>query len=345
MTRLFSLSAPLLLACALALAGPAPAHAADAGWRTTTVAGATPADAPTTVALWYPTTAAPLEMAMGPFTVRAAPSAPPARQLRGLVLISHGTGGSELGHTSLAEALARRGYLVAALRHPRDNWQDGSLLKDAPERYFVERPLQARRVIDALLADPLFGPRIATDARGPRVAVIGHSAGGYTALALVGARPDIVRIGDHCRVNRPQDPIFCGMGGERSAPSPSPSSDSIADPRIRAAVAMAPVGAVIDPESLARIKVPVAVYYAQNDRFLVPAYHAEPLAARIAGVSMRPVAGAGHFAFMDTPSMAIPSPDGDIGANPPGFDRAAFLPVLADQIGAFLDASFDATPR
>jgi predicted dienelactone hydrolase len=343
MTRLLLSSAPFIAACALAFAGAPPALAAEPGWRTTTIAAASPAGAPTTVALWYPSAASPRAIAMGPFTVRAAPGAPPEPRLQGLVLLSHGTGGSELGHASLAEALARRGYLVAALRHPGDNWQDESLLRDTPERYFVERPLQARRVIDALLGDPLFGPRIATDARGPRVAVIGHSAGGYTALALVGARPDIARIAEHCRVNRPKDPIFCGMGSERRAPSPS--SDGLTDPRVRAAVAMAPVGVVIDPDSLARIAVPVAVYFAQNDRFLVPAYHADPLAARIRGVSMRPVAGAGPFAFMDTPSMAIPSPDGDIGANPPGFDRAAFLPVLADQIGTFLDASFEATGR
>jgi predicted dienelactone hydrolase len=36
-----------------------------------------------------------------------------------LIVLSHG--GTELGHSSLAEALAQGGYLVAALRHPGDN--------------------------------------------------------------------------------------------------------------------------------------------------------------------------------------------------------------------------------
>lgn len=35
--------------------------------------------------------------------------------------------------------------------------------------------------------------------------------------------------------------------------------------------------------------------------------------------------------------MPIPSPDGDVGANPPGFDRAAFLKQLAADITAFFD--------
>jgi len=35
--------------------------------------------------------------------------------------------------------------------------------------------------------------------------------------------------------------------------------------------------------------------------------------------------------------MPIPSPDGDIAANPPGFDRGAFLKQLAGEITAFFD--------
>ena len=64
---------------------------------------------------------------------------------------------------TLKEALALDGDLVAALRHPGDNRQDRSLIEKSPERYFVERPWQASRVIDAILADPAWKDRIATD--------------------------------------------------------------------------------------------------------------------------------------------------------------------------------------
>lgn len=74
--------------------------------------------------------------------VTAAVSGGPARaaaaaSLCGLIVLSHGTGGTggtELGHGRLAEALAARGYPVAALRHPRDNWQDDSLRTQRAER-------------------------------------------------------------------------------------------------------------------------------------------------------------------------------------------------------------------
>ena len=42
---------------------------------------------------------------------------------------------------------------------------------------------------------------------------------------------------------------------------------------------------------------------------------------------------------MDLPSMSIPSHDGDIAANPPGFDRGAFLKQLAVEITDFFDKS------
>jgi hypothetical protein len=40
---------------------------------------------------------------------------------------------------------------------------------------------------------------------------------------------------------------------------------------------------------------------------------------------------------MDTPAMAIATPDGDIAADPPGFDRKAFLASLGEQLAAFFD--------
>ena len=149
---------------------------------------------------------------MGPFALDVAIGAKPVDKVKALILLSHGIGGSELGHSVLAQALARNGYLVAALRHPGDNWQDRSLIEKSPERYFDERPRQASRVIDAILADPAWKDRIASDSRGPRVGALGHSAGGYTVLALGGSpagsvpdeealpgrsvrRPDLLRHG------------------------------------------------------------------------------------------------------------------------------------------------------
>jgi hypothetical protein len=201
-----------ILASLATLLVAAHAHAYEAGWMLIHVAGTTPDAATTTVALYYPTMAAPRAVAMGPFALDVAIGGKPVDKIKGLILLSHGIGGSELGHSVLAQALARHGYLVAALRHPGDNWQDRSLIEKSPERYFDERPRQASRVIDAILADPGWKDRIATDSQGPRVGALGHSAGGYTVLALAGARPDLSRMRKHCLADASEDPIFCGVG-------------------------------------------------------------------------------------------------------------------------------------
>jgi predicted dienelactone hydrolase len=318
------------------------AHAFEAGWMQIQTAGAIPDDPTTTVALYYPTMAAPRVVAMGPFALDVAVGGKPVDKVKALILLSHGISGTETGHSVLAQALARNGYLVAALRHPGDNWQDRSLMGKGPERYFNERPRQASRVIDAILADPAWKARIATDSQGPRVGALGQSAGGYTVLALAGVRPDSSRMRKHCLAEASADPIFCSLGrsGEAKPPSsvatPSPLP-SLKDERVRAIVAMAPTGVVLTAESLTTVRSATMIYEAELDRFLVPRFHAEWVASHLPAPNLHRVPNAWHFAFMDTPSTSIPSHDGDIAANPPGFDRDAFLKQLAVEITAFFE--------
>ena len=215
-------------------------------------------------------------------------------------------------------------------------------MEKGPERYFDERPRQASRVIDAILADPAWKARIAADSQGPLVGALGHSAGGYTVLALAGAKPDLSRMKKHCQAEASEDPIFCSLArsGEATTPSPvaTPSPlPSLKDERVRAIVAMAPTGVLLTAESLAAVRSATMIYEAELDRFLVPRFHAEWVASNLPAANLHRVPNAWHFAFMDAPSMSIPSHDGDIAANPPGFDRTAFLNRLAVEVTAFFD--------
>lgn len=323
------------------------AHAQHAGYRTLTIAG----DVPTTVALFYPTAAADRVLTMGPWRPVVAPGAPASEaRLKGLILISHGTGGTELNHHNLGTRLARDGYLVAAVRHAGDNWQDRSLVSSG--RYFSERPRQLSRVLDALLASPEWGPRIPAE----RIGAVGHSAGGYSVLALAGAKAEPARAARHCGTVH-DDPGFCALakgpsggqavspaGGPAAASQPSPAVGAAApdaqqvavpDRRIRAAVVLAPMAVVLTPESLASIRVPVRVLVAEKDAVLNGAYHGAHVVAHLPGVRATTVAGAGHFAFMAQSTIPLPSAAGDAAANPPGFDRMAFLAELDDLVAGF----------
>jgi predicted dienelactone hydrolase len=333
-----TLAAAALLGQAGAQATQAQEQGQQAGYRTLAV----PGDTPIQVALFYPTAAPARALPMGPWQPVVAPGAPAAQApLKGLVLISHGTGGSEVGHHNLATRLARDGYLVAALRHPGDNWQDRSMVTSG--HYFGERPRQVSRVLDALLASPDWGSRIPAG----RIGAVGHSAGGYTVLALAGAEAEPQRAAQHCRSVQ-DDPMFCSLGklpatgplpAALAAPAAAPGRDaqrvSVPDTRIRAIVALAPLAVVFTPESLAAVAVPVRVIVAERDTVLVGKYHGGRVAEHMPKAQASTAAGAGHFAFMAQPSMPLPSDAGDAAANPPGFDRVAYQPQLENEVVEF----------
>ena len=143
------------------------------------------------VAVWYPADLPSGRTVEGPFAMKAARDAPPAGGRFGLVLISHGTGGGRLNHRGTAIRLAQADYIAAALEHSGDSWRDGRYSSTAAN--WVRRPRQLSAALDRLLADPEFGPRIDP----ARIAAIGHSAGGYSVLAL------IRRAGGHDRSRPP----------------------------------------------------------------------------------------------------------------------------------------------
>ena len=78
---------------------------------------------------------------------------------------------------------------------------------------------------------------------------------------------------------------------------------------------------------------------------MVPRFHAQWIARNLPGAEFHTVPNAWHFAFMDTPGMPIPSEDGDVGANPPGFDRQALLDQLKRDLPSFFDKALGTSHR
>lgn len=327
---------PFTAAAFVALAALSGAASAQhAGLRTLVV----PGDEPVNVALFYPTARSAGVVQLGPWRPVVSLGAPvSAEPLKGLILVSHGTGGNELAHHNLATRLAAEGYLVAAVRHPGDNWQDRSMITSG--RYFGERPRQISRVLDALLASPEWSARIPAG----RIGALGHSAGGYTVLALAGAQAEPARAAQHCRGVQ-DDPGFCALAKGPKAPQPAAAAPaatapdgtlvSVPDARIRAVVALAPMAVVFTPDSLKAVSVPVLLRVAEQDAVLTGRYHGGHVAAHLATAQAATVPGAGHFAFMAQPSQALPSDAGDAAANPAGFDRVAYHAELESQVVQF----------
>lgn len=331
------LGAAVLLAASLLPALPA---AAQVGLQRSAWAGAD-AGVPEGV-IWYPSPAPATLQRFGPFQVAVTPGAPVAPGVLPLVLISHGTGGHEMGHAWLARQLAAEGYLVLSVRHPGDHFQDRSGVS-RPD-YLAERPRQLSRALDALLADPLWGPRVDTR----RIAAVGHSAGGHTVLALAGGQPDRVRLVNHCSpagAGLQGDAAMCRLGGfspDKPAPvlpAGSAALPSVKDARIRAVVAMSPLGQGLDLDTLAaRVDVPVLIQASRRDEVLAHAFHGGALCAALPRAQCVTGDQAGHFAFFQGATGPMGAPGLDPAWDPAGFDRAAWQAETGPRLLAFLTA-------
>lgn len=275
--------------------------------------------------VWYPTTEPERPVRRGPFTFMAADGAPVAAGRHPLVVVSHGSGGSALAHGDTAEALARRGYVVAAVHHGGNAFDDDG---DAgTERMWKHRPVQFSAALDAVLADPELGGRVDAE----RIGALGMSAGGFTVLAAAGAVADLGHIAAYCATQR-EDPGFCRGGGPRWR-----DVIDAHDRRLRAVVAMAPVAAMFGEDAFARVTVPVRLYRAELDE-LVGAAQLEGVRDRLP----RPpeyavVEGAGHYAFLMPFPASVLDEVGAPAQDPPGFDRVAFHERLNREVVDFFD--------
>ena len=225
-----------------------------------------------------------------------------------IVAISHGSGGSHQLYSTVARQLAARGFAVVLPEHPGNNRNDNHLAGTLQN--LQDRPRHLVLAMDAVRADAEAGPRVDP----ARAAVVGHSIGGYTALALAGG---------HAWSER-REPV---------AVTP--------DPRVRALVLLAPATPwFLAPQALRAVNVPILLLEGEHDS-VTPTWHGDLVQHGVADpakVTRRTVPGAGHFSFLTPFPPAMVRPDFAPGNDPPGFDRAAFHRVLPLEVSAFLEA-------
>jgi predicted dienelactone hydrolase len=146
-----------------------------------------------------------------------------------LVVVSHGMFGNADNQAWFAAAMARRGYVVAAINHPgTSTWS-----RDPDQRRQLwERPKDISRVLDyattsaklSALVDPA------------RVFVAGHSLGGFTAALLAGARYDASGLKRFC--DKSPEELTCNILADwdiaRTAEDIVQMEADLSDPRIKA---------------------------------------------------------------------------------------------------------------
>lgn len=270
-----------------------------------------------TIATWllYPAAAPEAVEAFGAYELAVARDADLVGTGLPLVVISHGNASTPWVLRDLAAGLARAGYAVALIAHPGDTRGDDTLSGTAAN--LANRPRHVRLVLDAVLSRLPIAPG--------RIAVLGHSIGGYTALAVAGGHP--LALPDQ-------------TADQRAHPV-----DVIPDDRVRALVLLAAATPwLMAPGALGDVEVPILMFTGGQDRIAPPAY-AELVLRGVPDyrrVDHRYIGNAGHFSFLSVFPPALARPDFPPAQDPPGFDRAAFQPELLARVVEFLAAALPA---
>ena len=259
------------------------------------------------VLVQYPTDTPSAPVAFGPFTMAVSPDAPVAEGKFPLIIISHGNSGSHLLYRTLSTHLAKNGYIVAMLEHYGNNRNNNEL--EGTDRNLMYRTKHIRLTMDIISNDSTFRPFIQPD----NAAIIGHSIGGSTALALAGGMP----WSWNCQ-----------------------KIEVESDPRVKALVLLAPAtDFYLAPDSLRNVKVPILMLFAGKDHL---ALHCQPDVvlngvADKAQVTLRIIENAGHFSFISPYPPQMKNPGFPPSNDPEGFNRKSFHEKLPGELLEFFD--------
>lgn len=188
-----------------------------------------------------------------------------------IVVISHGLGDSPDSFLDIASHVASHGFMVALPEHIGSNFAQKQAMfnwlsdETFKAREFLDRPLDVSYLLDELerLNATTFDGKLDVN----RVAAIGHSFGGYTALALGGATIDFERLAQRCN---PEANLIvdAAMVLECQALELSNQPEviqhlgetGVQDERVKLVMAFATVSNLLGSRGISRIDVPVMIF-------------------------------------------------------------------------------------
>jgi len=210
-----------------------------------------------------------------------------------LILMSHGSGGDRYNISWLAEVLASNGYIVAAMDHFGNTWNN-----KIPKAYATpwERPLDVTFVLDELLNTSIFKEKIDRN----KIGFAGYSLGGATGIWIAGAEATALEL-SQVKANTLQDLAGIVSAETLDTIDFSKASGSYRDERINAVFVMAPaLGWMFEGNSLEKIAIPVFIVAPETDLVVPTEKNAKLFAAKIAKATLKILPGeATHYVFLN----------------------------------------------
>lgn len=181
-----------------------------------------------------------------------------------LVIFSHGFSVSPPWYNTITEHLASYGFIVLAPEHTEHFDPEWSELWSSS----IDRPHDIKQTLDYAERMAASGGELAGLIDMQHVAVVGHSYGGYTSLAMAGAQYDLAAYNARCAALPENDPntFLCAPLVPKEAdmaalaeldPMPEGLWPSFGDPRVTAIVPMASDSYLFDKAGLVKITIPM----------------------------------------------------------------------------------------
>ncbi|MEL4896650.1 alpha/beta hydrolase [Crocosphaera sp. Alani8] len=234
-----------------------------------------------------------------------------AEKTRGpLVVMSHGFASDRRFLRYLAKHLASYGVTVVSVEHPGSDIH--ALIKTAtgikfsqvlPSQEFIDRPQDISFVLNKLTILNKKNREFKGKFNTKKVSIIGHSFGGYTALALGGASLDLKTLRRFCQnksplERSPADWLQCAAG---ELPYPK---RNFKDNRIKQIIVFNPIIGELFGDKLSQIKVPTLMLSASDDGITPTISHQlKPFQQLATEKYMVMAMGATHMSISDINSM------------------------------------------
>jgi len=228
-----------------------------------------------------------------------------------LVVFSHGFGSDRRFLTYLARHLASHGITVASIEHPGSNfdWINGVSISGnpgdlLPPSEFIDRPKDVSFLLDRLATINERYSRLRGKFNTQRVTVIGHSLGGYTALALAGGKLDLEELRKFCKNRSPvgRSPADWFQCAATDLPD---DSVALGDRRVAQVIALNPMaGRLFGKNGLARVKTPTLILTGTEDAITPSLDHHLRSFAQLGGPKYLMVAlGGTHLSATDQANL------------------------------------------
>lgn len=210
---------------------------------------------------------------------------PKVRTPVSVIVISHGLGSDSSNYEYLATHLASYGFAAVVPNHPgSDSKQLRSLLSGRANEIveaseFYNRPLDIKYILDTLTernkSDSQFRDRLNLQ----QVGVFGQSFGGYTALALAGAKINAEQLKKDCQPKTLQQTWNVSLLLQcRALELLSDNKEyNLKDARVKAVIAVNPLtSSIFGKSGLSQIQTPVMIV-ASSDDTIAPALYEQIL--------------------------------------------------------------------